>query len=111
MNQTQKVVLVHSLPALVDLPERRFVGFDGGLCAAGAKAIGVVEADTESGNVAPANVLGIMLVEAGAAVSAGADVQSDAAGKAIPKDAGLSNGIALDAALADGDLIRILRGI
>ena len=111
MNQTQKVVLVTSMVALADLAARRFVGLDGGVCAAGAKAIGVVEADTESGNVAPANVLGIILVEAGAAVSAGADVQSDAAGKAIPKDAGLSNGIALDAALADGDLIRIVRGI
>jgi hypothetical protein len=61
--------------------------------------------------VAPANVNGIILVEAGAAIPAGAEVQVDATGRAIPKAAGISNGYAWDAAVAAGDLIRIVRGI
>ena len=52
-----------------------------------------------------------MLVEAGGAIAAGAQVEAGADGKAVVLDAGASNGFALDAALADGDLIRIVRGI
>jgi hypothetical protein len=66
--KTQQVILTASIIAMVDLSARRFVGFDGNLCAAGTKALGVVEAGTEAGGVAPANVNGIILVEAGAAI-------------------------------------------
>ncbi|MBC3813099.1 DUF2190 family protein [Undibacterium aquatile] len=109
--KTQQVILTISILAMVDLSARRFVGFDGNVCAAGTKALGVVEAGTEAGGVAPANVNGIILVEAGAAIPAGAEVQVDATGRAIPKAAGISNGYAWDAAVAAGDLIRIVRGI
>ncbi|WP_432719851.1 DUF2190 family protein [Jeongeupia wiesaeckerbachi] len=107
----QHVTLTTSVLALTDLTQRRFVGFDGGICAAGTKALGVVEVDTGAGNMAPSNVLGVILVEAGAAIAAGAEVQSDAAGKAITKAAGVGNGFAWDAAAAAGDVIRIVRGI
>ena len=109
--KTQQVLLITSVLAAVALTERRFVGFDGNVCAAGAKALGVVDADTDADNMAPANVLGVILVEAGAAITAGAEVQSDASGKAIPKAAGVANGIAWDTATAPGELIRIVRGI
>lgn len=109
--KTQQVLLTTSVVALSDLTKRRFVGFDGNVCAAGAKALGVVEVDTEAGNLAPANAIGVILVEAGAPIAAGADVQSDANGKAITKAAGVANGIAWDAATAAGDVIRIIRGI
>lgn len=109
--KAQNVILTASVPAIADLAARRFVGFDGGVCADGAKALGVTEVDTEADNMAPANVLGVILVEAGAAVAAGAEVQSDAAGRAITKAAGVANGIAWDAATAAGELIRIVRGI
>lgn len=109
--KSQQVILITSVVAAVELTRRRFVGFDGNVCANGVKALGVAEADTAAGNVAPANVLGVILVEAGAAISAGAEVQSDASGKAITKAAGVSNGIAWDAATAAGDVIRIVRGI
>lgn len=109
--KSQQVILITSVVAAVELTRRRFVGFDGNVCANGAKALAVVEADTAAGNVAPANVLGVILVEAGAAISAGAEVQSDASGKAITKAAGVSNGIAWDVATAAGDVIRIVRGI
>ena len=109
--KTQQVMLVTSVIASSDLTARRFVGFDGKTCSDGAKALGVVEADTELDGVAPANVMGVILVEAGAAIAAGAEVQSDAAGRAIPKAAGVANGIAWDAAAAAGDVLRIVRGI
>lgn len=109
--KTQQPILTTSVVTSVDLPRFLFAGLAGGLCAAGAKALGSVAADTEAGGVAPVNVLGICLVTAGAAIAAGAEVQSDANGKAITKAAGVGNGFALDAAAADGDVIRIVRGI
>lgn len=109
--KTQQVILTTSVVAIANLTRRRFVGFDGNVCAAGVKALGVVEADTESGGVAPANVQGVILVEAAAAITAGAEVQSDATGRAITKAAGVANGVAWDAATAAGDVIRIVRGI
>ncbi|QND84173.1 putative membrane protein [Chromobacterium vaccinii] len=107
----QNVVLTLSVLAVNDLQARRFVGLDGKTCGDGAKALGVVEVDTEADSMAPANALGAILVEAGGAIAAGADVQSNASGQVVAKAAGLSNGIALDAATATGDVIRILRGI
>lgn len=109
--KTQQPVLTTSVVAVVDLPRFLFAGFTGDLCAAGAKALGSVAADTEADGVAPINVLGICLVTAGAPIAAGAEVQSDANGKAITKAAGIGNGYAMDAATADGDVIRIVRGI
>lgn len=109
--KAQNVVLITSVIAVTALIRQRFIGLNGGTCAVGAKALGVAEYDSDAGNAAPANVLGVILVEAGAPVAAMAEVQSDASGKAITKAAGVSNGYALDAAVADGDLIRIVRGI
>lgn len=58
------------------------------------------------------NVLGIIAVEAGAAVSRGVAVQSDAQARAVPQSGdGKPCGIALDEATAEGDVIRILRGV
>lgn len=107
----QNVILTASVLALSALTRQRFVGLDGATCAAGAKAFGVAEYNTDAGNMAPCNVQGVILVEAGGALAVGAEVQSDANGKAIAKAAGLSNGFALDAATVDGDIIRIVRGI
>lgn len=109
--KTKQTVLTTSVVALVDLPRHVFVGLDGGVCAAGAKSLGTVAVDTEADNVAPVNVLGICLVTAGAAITVGAEVESDGDGQAITLAAGKSNGIAMDAAAAAGDVIRIVRGI
>jgi len=81
----------------------------GVLPAAGAWIAGVVEADTDPGQQAPVNVSGLMLGTAGAAITAGAEVEATAAGKFITKDSGIAVGRAWDAAAADGDVIRILR--
>ncbi|QZP26217.1 DUF2190 family protein [Pseudomonas mosselii] len=109
--KTKQPVLTTSLVALVDLPRHRFAGLDGGLCAVGAKSLGTVAADTEAGNTAPVDVLGICLVSAGGAITAGAEVESDASGRAVTRTTGKANGIALDAAVAAGDVVRIVRGI
>ncbi|MDR1709659.1 MAG: DUF2190 family protein [Candidatus Accumulibacter sp.] len=109
--KAQNVVLTVSFHAEVDLAASRFVDFDGAYAAAGAKALGVVDAETGADNYAPINVLGVMLVEAGGAVPAGSEVEVGADGKALAKDTGAGNGFAIDAAIADGDLIRIVRGI
>lgn len=107
--KTEQPILITSVTASgADLSRLLFVGFDGALCAAGVKALGVCNADTAVGLEAPVTAIGIALVTAGAAVAAGAEVESNAAGKAITLAAGVSNGYALDAAAADGDVIRVL---
>jgi hypothetical protein len=86
---------------------------DGGVpgvahAAAGAKAIGVSMGDqpTVGGMVAfEGNPGKVVPVEAGAAVTAGAEVQSDATGRAIPLAAGRANGTAWTAAGAAGTII------
>lgn len=109
--KTQQPVLTTSILAVDGLTAQRFAGLDGKVCAAGAKALGVCDADTGAGEMAPVHVLGIVLVETAGAVTAATEVQSDAEGRAVPKAAGISNGIALDAAVEAGALIRIVRGI
>lgn len=109
--KTQQPVLTTSVVALVDLPRYHFAGFGGALCAAGAKALGAVEASTEADSVAPVNVLGICLITSGAAFSAGDQVESDANGRAVKLATGAPNGFALDASTASGDVVRIVRGI
>ena len=51
---------------------------------------------------------GIVMVEAAAAIEAGAEVQSDADGKAITKDAGVAAGVAMTNASGNGALVSVL---
>lgn len=106
--KTQIVTATCSITALTaDLVARRFVGYDGAKCGAGAAALGVCEADTAVGSPAPVNLSGLLLVEAAGEIAADADVDSDADGKAVTHNAGVVNGHTLDAATAAGDIIRI----
>lgn len=109
--KTQQPILTTSITAASDLAPNRFIGFDGDPCAAGAKAIGVAEMEAAAGEQATSNTLGIILVEAGGAIAAGAEVEADADARAVTIDTGVSNGYAIDAAVAAGDIIRIVRGI
>ncbi|MGE1004208.1 capsid cement protein [Ralstonia solanacearum] len=109
--KTQQPTLTTSITATAALARFRFVGLTGAVCAAAAKALGTAETTADIGEQASVNVSGILLVEAAAVIAAGAEVESDANGKAITKAAGISNGFALDAAAAAGDVIRIVRGI
>jgi hypothetical protein len=98
-----------SILAAAALTKHRFVGFDGNVCGAGAKALGVPEVNFDSGEIAGLVCTGIMLVQAGGTVSAaGTALKSDSAGKAIAQaGSGEINGWALDTG-GDGDIIRVL---
>jgi len=81
--KTYQPILTTSITAGADIPKGRFIGFDGGLCGANAKALGVSEVDTKQGQQLPVIVYGIAIVETGGAVSAGAAVTSDSSGRAV----------------------------
>jgi hypothetical protein len=72
-----------SVLAAANISKHLFVGFDGNVCAVNAKAIGVSEVDTTSGEMAGIIFNGVALVKSGAALTAGAAVVSDASGRAI----------------------------
>lgn len=105
-------VLTLSITAAVDLDHpRRFIGFDGQPCAAGAKALGTLAAPTAAGEQAPVDALGVILVEAAGAIAAGAQVEADADGRAVTLGSGQANGWALDSVDAAGELLRVARGL
>ena len=107
-----KPLLIDSVLAQADLIKQRFIGFDGNVCSAGAKAYGICDVETDAGQFAPVAVLGILLVEAGGAIPAQAKITSDANGRATAITSTEEvNGYSLDAATAEGDIIRIVRGI
>jgi Uncharacterized conserved protein (DUF2190) len=100
--------MTFGITAVSAIAEKRFVDFDGNPCAAGEKALAVSHAGgAEIGEECPL-AKGIVLVEAGAAIAKGADIESDATGRAVTKSTGVTNGSALDAAAAAGDIIRLI---
>lgn len=76
-----------SVKALVTIAAGLFVGLDGGICAAGKKALGVSEVAADQYEQISPIQSGVVLVTSGAAVTAGDAVVSDAAGKAVPATA------------------------
>ncbi|WP_180125668.1 capsid cement protein [Rhodoferax sp. BLA1] len=106
--QTEKVTLWVTLLALGALVPRRFAGFGGTMCAAGERALGVPRYAGAVGDQVAVGARGEIVVEAGAAVAVGDEVQSDATSRAVKLSTGVANGVARDAATAAGDLIRVL---
>ncbi len=135
--KTMQPVLTTSIQATADILKHRFIGFNGNYASADSRALGVSGADTKAGQYIPVVAVGIALVEASGAISAGAAVAVAANGKAqaatafsvsvpsgvtaVTSDAAQPNlieaggvlpqavmGYALDSASADGDIIRIL---
>ena len=110
-NKLYKPLLIDSVLASADLPKQRFISFNGAVSGAGEKAYGICDVETESGQYAPVATIGILLVEAGGTITVGSEITSDANGKAVTLgDNQKSNGYALDDG-AEGDVIRIIRGI
>ena len=107
--QTEQPILITSITAPADLSTKKnlFIGFDGNVCGNGEKALGVLNANTNTGNQAPVMAIGIAIVISGAAVNQKAKVQSDANGKAITFAAGEVNGYTLDAAASADEFIRV----
>ena len=101
------LTLSHRLTGTV--AANRFVTAAGAQAGADANTLGVSRVAGVSGELAPVDVLGTTVVEAGAAVAAGATIKSTAAGKAITwATSGAKVALALEAAGADGDLIEVL---
>ena len=101
--RTQIVDLTVSWPAKVDLfTVNRFVGVDGDYCKAGKPAIGVLDAPTAEGEMAPLNMDGILLVESGDVITAGDQLASDSVGRAV-KAADLSIAVSTGSTEVKGD--------
>lgn len=76
---------------------------------AGGVCIGVLQNDPTDGKVATVGVFGVSKVVAGAAVSLWDNIQSDTAGRAVTASTeDYSQGIALEAATAAGEVIAVL---
>lgn len=107
-----KPLLIDSILAQTALIKQRFVGFNGRVCAANTLALGICDVETDQGQYAPIAISGILLIEAGGAITQGSKVTSDASGRAVTGTViDTCNGYAMDAATAAGDIIRIVRGI
>ena len=84
------------------------------LAGAASRAVGVLQNNPDIAQAATVGIYGVTKVVAGAIVAAGADLQSDAAGKVItfvPPATGVVNyrvGIALSAAGAADEIISML---
>ena len=107
--KTEKILLTVSVFAAAALTRFRFVSFGGALPAAGARVLGIANTDYDLGEQAGVNTHGELLVEAGAAIAAGVEVETDASGRAITKNTGIAFGVSRDAATAAGEVIRVLR--
>lgn len=87
----------------------RLVTAAGAQAGADAAAIGVTRTGGGSGDKVPVDVVGSSVVEAGAAISAGATLKSDGSGRVITwASSGSKVGYALQAAGAAGQFIEVL---
>ena len=106
---TEKILMATTVLATSALARFRFANFAGATANATDAALGVPNANYDIGEQAGVATHGEILVEAGAAIAAGAQVQPDAQGRVITLAAGKAWGNARDAATAAGDIIRVLR--
>ena len=107
--QTEKILLAVTITAAAALSRFRFADYSGNVAGAGERVLGVPTTDFSAGEQASVATHGEILVEAGAAIAAGARVQSDADGRVVTLAAGKAWGEARDAATAAGEIIRVLR--
>jgi hypothetical protein len=108
MSKSATAVLVLTATATAAITASRFVTPAGAVAGAGANTLGVADSTVASGKTFPVVALGTATVEAGAAVSAGDTVKSDATGRAITwATSGAKVGIALEAAGAAGAFIEV----
>lgn len=75
--------------------------------AAGVYCLGVTRSDAASGDLVPIDCAGTAMVEASAAIAAGAAVETTNNGRAVTKSTGIAVGRALTAAAQAGDLIEV----
>jgi len=106
--KTEKILMVVTIAAAAALSRFRLVDYAGATAGNGVRALGVPVTNFDVAEQAGVATHGELLVEAGAAVAVGAQVQSDASGRVITLAAGVPFGVARDAAGAAGEFIRVL---
>jgi len=84
----------------------RFVGVTSAQAGAAANTLGVSAYDALTGDATTIDTLGVVSVEAGAAVALGDLIETDASGRAITRTGGPIVARSLDVAAVAGDLIR-----
>lgn len=109
MSAQSIAVLTLTIAATGTIAAHRFVTPAGAQAGADANAIGATRVAAVSGDKIPVDALGTTVVEAGAAVAAGATIKSDASGRGITwVTSGARLGIALEAASGAGALIEVM---
>lgn len=109
MSQQAIAVLALTVAATGTIAANRFITPAGAQAGADANTLGVCRQAASSGDKVAADVIGTAIVEAGAALSAGASLKSDASGRAITwVTSGAKVGIALEAATGAGQFIEVL---
>ncbi|MEQ8396428.1 capsid cement protein [Thalassobaculum sp.] len=98
---------VTTLTLTATVAANRFVDADGDHATAAGNALGVALVGGDAGDAAHVQASGVVQVEAVEAITAKGLVEVGAAGKAAAKAAGTTVARAIDAAAADGDLIRV----
>lgn len=101
-------LLTLSIVAAAALTANRFVTAAGAVPAANANAVGATRTGASAGDLVPVDVLGTTMVEAGAAISAGAALASTSDGRAATYASGVAVARALTAASAAGQLVEVL---
>lgn len=106
MSKQSAPIQTLTLTASATLAAERFVTWAGAVPAADANVAGVVRQAAVSGDKISVDVLGTVIVEAGAAITAGNTLKVDNQGRAIPwATSGAKVAIALQSAAAAGDFV------
>jgi hypothetical protein len=109
MSQQSTPLLTLTAALTGTVAAHRFVTPAGAQAGADAVTLGVARSAGVSGDKVPVDVIGTTIVESGAAISAGATLESDASGRAVTwATSGAKVGIALQAATAAGQFIEVL---
>jgi hypothetical protein len=99
--------LVLPVVATAALTQFRAVNIAGAVPAAAATSLGPAMNGGAIGDAVPVVALGTAIAEAGAAVAAGALLETNASGQYITRSAGVTVGRAITAAAAAGDQFEI----
>lgn len=109
MSQQSISLLTLTLTLTGTVGVNRLVTPAGAQAGADAVCIGAARSAGVSGDKVAVDVRGTAIVEAGAAIAAGATLKSDASGRAITwVTSGAKIGFALEAATAAGQMIEVL---
>lgn len=100
--------LTLTVAAAAALTINRFVTATGAVPSANGNALGVTRTSGAQGDLVPVDVMGTALVEASAAISAGAAVATTNDGRAVTYSTGVAVGRALQAASGAGALVEVL---